>query len=145
MKTKLFIPFLTLFLLVNHTSVATELTNTNDPEKDKILITVLNYMLTRGHFVEKQLDDTFSLEVFENFIDGLDPSKRYFTQEDIDIFSKYKYRIDNQIRESDLSFYHLVYEMFLQKIKSAKNYYGNILNNPFDYKKRESIDIDYEY
>ena len=144
MKTKLFIPFLTLFLLVNHTSVATELTNTNDPEKDKILITVLNYMLTRGHFVEKQLDDTFSLEVFENFIDGLDPSKRYFTQEDIDIFSKYKYRIDNQIRESDLSFYHLVYEMFLQKIKYAKNYYGNILNNPFDYKKRESINIDYD-
>ena len=104
MKTKL-LPFLTLFLLVNHTSVATELTNTNDPEKDKILITVLNYMLTRGHFVGKQSDNTFSVEVFENFIDALDPSKRYFTQEDIDIFSKYKYRIDNQIRESDLSFY----------------------------------------
>jgi carboxyl-terminal processing protease len=123
---------------------ANNTTPNNDPEKDKVLISVLNYMLTRGHFVEKRLDDNFSEYVFNDFIDGLDPSKRYFTQEDIRIFSKYKYRIDNQLKESDLSFYNLVYDKFLKQIKSAKDYYGVILENPFNYKKNETIDIDYE-
>ena len=142
MKTKLFIPILTLLLLLSNVNFASS-TN-NDPEKDKVLINVLNYMLTRGHFVEKRMDDNFSEHVFNSFIDGLDPSKRYFTQEDIRVFSKYKYRIDNQLKDSDLSFYNLVYDKFLSKIKSAKDYYGAILENPFNYKKEEIVDVDYD-
>ena len=144
MKTKLFTPILALLLLVSNANFANNTTPNNDPEKDKVLISVLNYMLTRGHFVEKRLDDNFSEFVFKDFIDGLDPSKRYFTQEDIRLFSKYKYRIDNQLKESDLSFYNLVYDKFLSKIKTAKDYYGTILENPFNYRKKESIDIDYD-
>lgn len=144
MKTKLFIPILTLLLLISNVNFANNLTDNNDPEKDKVLISVLNYMLTRGHFVEKQLDDNFSEHVFNSFIDGLDPSKRYFTQEDIRVFSKYKYRIDNQLKESDLTFYNLVYGMFLQKIKSAKDYYGEILEDSFNYQKQETINVDYD-
>jgi carboxyl-terminal processing protease len=144
MKTKLFIPILALLLLVSNVNFANNTPPNNDPEKDKVLISVLNYMLTRGHFVEKRLDDNFSEYVFNDFIEGLDPSKRYFTQEDIRIFSKYKYRIDNQLKESDLSFYNLVYDKFLSKVKSAKDYYGKILDNPFNYKKNETIDIDYD-
>lgn len=144
MKTKLLIPILTLLLLVSNVNFANNSIPNNDPEKDKVLISVLNYMLTRGHFVQKQMDDSFSQFVFKDFIDGLDPSKRYFTQEDIRVFSKYKYRIDNQLKESDLSFYNLVYDKFLKQIKSAKDYYGVILENPFNYKKNESIDIDYD-
>ena len=144
MKTKLLIPFLTLFLLISNVSNSTNTIYNNDPEKDKVLISVLNYMLTRGHFVEKQLDDKFSEFVFTNFIDGLDGSKRYFTQKDISEFSKYKYQIDNQLKESDLTFYKLVYGRFLEKIKSAKDYYGVILEKPFNYKKKEVIDVDYD-
>ncbi len=144
MKTKLFIPILTLLLLFSNVTFANNPVNDPDPEKDKVLISVLNYMLTRGHFVEKQLDDQFSEHVFDSFIDGLDPSKRYFTQEDIKGFSKYKFRIDNQLKESDLTFYNAVYGMFLEKIKSAKDFYGEILTESFNYKKQETINVDYD-
>tara|TARA_R110002073_G_scaffold331253_1_gene515911 strand:+ start:10115 stop:12241 length:2127 start_codon:yes stop_codon:yes gene_type:complete len=144
MKTKLLIPFFTLFLLISNVTYASNTTNNNDPEKDKALISALNYILTQGHFVEKQLDDNFSKFVFKDFINGLDGSKRYFTQKDINEFSKYKYQIDNQLKESNLDFYKLVYGRFLEKIKSAKDYYGVILEKPFNYKKKEIIDIDYE-
>lgn len=144
MKTKFFIPILTLLLLCSNVNFANNSTPNNDPEKDKVLISVLNYMLTRGHFVEKRLDDNFSEHVFKDFIDGLDPSKRYFTQEDIRTFSKYKYRIDNQLKESDLSFYNLVYDKFLVQIKSAKNYFATILEKSFNYKKKENINVDFD-
>ena len=145
MKTKLLIPCLSLFLLISSISFAYTTDNKSpDPEKDKVLISVLNYMLTRGHYVEKELNDEFSEIVFNNFIDGLDPSKRYFTKKDIKEFSKYKFQIDNQLKESDIAFYSLVYGRFLDKIKNAKDYYAVILNKSFNYKKDEIIDLDYK-
>ena len=98
----------------------------------------------RGHYVSKDINDKFSEHVFNHFIESLDPSKRYFTQEDIKDFSKYKYQIDNQLLKDDLSFYNLVYSCFLERIKKAKTYYGGILAKPFDYNKDESVDLDYE-
>ena len=145
MKTKFILLFFSLFLLLSHTNLKGEnSTSDQDPEKDKVLISVLNYMLTRGHYVQKDLNDEFSKHVFTNFIDGLDPSKRYFTKDDIKEFSKYKYQIDNQLKESDIAFYNLVYNRFLSKIKNAKKYYGALLKKPFNYKKNEVIDLDYK-
>ena len=140
-KYKIFIPILALFVIL---SSFTPQKSQNDPEKDKVLITVINYMLTNGHYLPKDMDDDFSEKVFNSFIEGLDPSKRYFTQQDIADFSVYKYQIDNQIKKSDLSFYNMVYGHFTEKIKSAKKYYGEILAKPFNFSKKEMVDVDYK-
>ena len=115
-----------------------------DPEKDKILVYVLQNILTRGHFVVKDMNDDFSEQVYTSFIEGLDPSKRYFTQKDLKEFSKFKYEIDNQLLEDDVSFYNTVYANFTEKIKNAKSYYGELLAQPFRFNKNETIDIDYD-
>ena len=142
MKTKLFIPFLALYLLVSSAGFANS-TDKKDPvtEKDKVLISVLNYMLSKGHYVQKDLNDEFSVLVFNSFIDGLDPSKRYFTQKDIKGFSMYKYQIDNQLKESDLTFYSLVYGKFLTKIKTVKKYYEPLLKKPINRLLEKTIKI----
>ena len=139
--SKFIVPFVALFLLL---SSFTTNNVEKDPEKDKVLISVINYMLTNGHYLPKDLNDDFSEQVYKSFIEGLDPSKRYFTQEDLQEFSMYKYLIDNQLKKADLSFYHLVYGRFTEKIKSAKKYYGEILAQPFNFNKRESINVDYD-
>ena len=70
MKTKLLISFLSLFLLISSISFAYTTDNKSpDPEKDKVLISVLNYMLTRGHYVEKELNDEFS-EIANNILEA---------------------------------------------------------------------------
>ena len=88
---KFIIPFVAFFILLS--SFTTNPVK-NDPKKDKVLISVINYMLTNGHYLPKDLDDDFSEHVFKTFTEGLDPSKRYFTQEDIADFAQYKYLID---------------------------------------------------
>ncbi len=138
---KFIIPFIALFIMLS--SFTTNPVKT-DPEKDKVLISVINYMLKNGHYLEKDMDDDYSELVFKSFIDRLDPSKRYFTQEDIEEFSEHKYLIDNQLKKFDLSFYHTVYGRFTEKIKNAKAYYGQILAQPFNFNKRESINIKYD-
>jgi carboxyl-terminal processing protease len=141
-RNKISITVIALLLLV--TSIhANDALRKTDPEKDKILVYVLKNILTRGHFVVKDMNDDFSEQVYTSFIEGLDPSKRYFTQKDLKEFSKFKYEIDNQLLQDDVSFYNVVYTHFTKKIKNAKSYYGALLAQPFSFDKNETINIDY--
>ena len=116
----------------------------NDPSKDRLLIDLISYVLDRGHYSPKDLDDTFSMSVWENFIESLDPLKRYFLAEDIEQFRVYSTLIDDQIRDKDLSFFDEVYQTYLQRSEATKSYYRDLLDKPFDYTREESINTDYE-
>ncbi len=138
-KFKILLPL--LFVVGLFTSFQT---NTNPDPKDKVLITILKYVLTQGHYQPQKFDDSLSEKVFEEFLERLDPSKRYFLQSDIEEFSKYKTKIDDQIKSEDLTFFFLVYNRFLKRIEDTKSYYKDILANKFDYIKEETLDINYE-
>ncbi len=115
-----------------------------DPEKDRILIGLIRYALTQGHYEPQELNDEFSKAVFDDFIDGLDPTRRFFTQEDLKEFSKYEYKIDDQIKNEDLTFYNVVYSRYIRRLQEAKGFYKEILKYPFDFNKDETFDIDYD-
>lgn len=115
-----------------------------DPEKDKILIGLIRYALTQGHYEPQNLDDKFSETVYTDFIDGLDPTKRFFTQEDLNQFSFYKDKIDDQIKIEDLTFYNTVYSRFARRLREARGFYPEILKTPFDFGIDESLDVNYD-
>ena len=115
----------------------------SDP-KDKVLLTILKYVLTQGHYQPKEINDTFSENVYDDFLKDLDPSKRYFLQSDIDEFSKYRSQIDDQIKSEDLTFFHTVYERFKQRSEEAKAFYKDILVNEFNFEADDVLDVDYD-
>lgn len=115
-----------------------------DPEKDKLLLELLTYVIEKGHYNPAAIDDTFSKGVYKEYIDALDPSKRFFLQSDIDEFSKYETKIDDQILGRDLTFFNLTYNRLIQRMEESQAYYREILENPIDYKVDESINTDYE-
>lgn len=116
----------------------------SDPSKDRLLIDLISYVLEKGHYDPKELDDTFSIHVWENFIESLDPLKRYFLAQDIEDFRAYSLLIDDQIRQKDLTFFDVVYDTYLQRSQATKTYYKEILAKPFDYTIEESINTDYD-
>ncbi len=138
-KFKLLLPILFVFSLFTSFN-----TIENTDPKDKALITILKYVLTQGHYLPKEIDDTFSENVYNRFIQRLDPSKRYFLASDILEFSAFKTQIDDQIKNEDLSFFFLVYERLEQRIEESKPYYKEILSHKFDFDKDEIFDVDYD-
>ena len=58
-------------------------TNNDDPGKDKVLISLISYVLEKGHYDAKEFNDEFSEQVFKDFVTALDPLKRYFLLSDI--------------------------------------------------------------
>ena len=115
-----------------------------DPKKDKVLLGLIRYALTQGHYEPQDLNDDFSKAVYDDFIDDLDPTRRFFTQEDLQEFSVYEYQIDDQIKNEELTFYNLVYSKFTQRLQEARGFYKEILKYPFDYNRDEIFDIDYD-
>ncbi|MEO0046064.1 MAG: hypothetical protein RL705_1255 [Bacteroidota bacterium] len=116
----------------------------SDPEKDKLLIELLTFVIEKGHYNPAAIDDTFSKGVFKDYLNALDPSKRFFLQSDINEFAEYETQIDDQILNKDLSFFDLTYTRLMKRMEESKNYYKEALANPFDYKMDETFNTDYE-
>ena len=51
-----------------------------DPEKDKLLLELLAFVIEKGHYNPAKIDDTFSKGVYKDYIAALDPSKRFFLE-----------------------------------------------------------------
>lgn len=116
----------------------------NDPEKDKLLLELITFVIEKGHYDPASIDDNFSKGVYKSYLEALDPSKRFFIQSDIDEFSKYEYKIDDMIINKDLSFFDLTYTRLQKRIKEAEGFYKDILATPFDFSVNEEFNVDYE-
>lgn len=139
-KLLLVVSFVSLSLL----AFKSNFSSSSDPEKDKLLIELLTFVLEKGHYSPATMDDEFSKGVYKDYIEALDPSKRFFLQADIDEFSKYELELDDQLLNKDLKFFDLTYTRLIQRIEESKSIYKSILNQPFDYTIDESFNTDYE-
>ena len=116
----------------------------DDPDKDKLLLDLITYVLEKGHYDPKIMDDDFSEHVYTDFIDAVDPLKRYFYQSDLKDFSKYKSEIDDQIKNKELTFFNLVYDRLMQRMEESEKLSLTIIEQPFDYTTTETISVDYD-
>ncbi len=116
----------------------------DNPEKDKLLIDLITYVLEKGHYSPKDMDDAFSKNIYKNFIDGVDPLKRYFLNSDIEEFKQYETAIDDQIKIKDVTFFKLVYTRLTERIAQIEKIYPRILELPFNYSIDEELNVDYD-
>ena len=120
------------------------LANTSSPEKDKLLIEIMAYVLERGHYDPETIDDTFSENVFMNYLESMDGQHRFYIQADVNNFNQFKTELDDQIKESKLDFFDYTYKKYIQRLEQIKAFYKPLLDRPFDFSLNEEMDLDYE-
>ncbi len=116
----------------------------SNPEREKLLLELIAFVVEKGHYDPKNIDDEFSKGVYKDFLGALDPSKRFFIQSDIDEFSKFELKIDDDIKSANLTFFDLTHNRLMQRMDESKTYYKDILDKPFDYSVNEEINTDFE-
>jgi len=136
--------FLLLALLIAFASCSFTSKKFENPDKDKLLIELITYVLDQGHFDPKDINDDFSANVFKEYLNNLDPFKRYFYASDIKEFDVFKNQIDDQIKAFDVSFFSLTHERLLQRIGESQKVYTEILEKPFDFSQNENYSANYE-
>ena len=144
MKIKYKILLLSLVICITLSGFNLKANNDLDPnDKDKLLLEILTFVLEKHHYSHLNIDDEFSKGVYKDFIQNLDPSKRFFIQSDIDEFSKYEIQLDDQIKNKDLTFFNLAYTRLVKRMNDSKKIYEIILQSPFDFTVDETLDTDY--
>src|SRR5690606_9203302 len=131
-------------LLISAASCSFTNKSFDNPDKDKLLIDLITYVLENGHYDPKIFNDEFSNQVFDNYIENLDPLKRYFLQSDIEEFNKYRGAIDDQIKTSDITFFNLTYDLLMQRMDEASVMYNDVLEPPFYYTQKEKFYVNYD-
>lgn len=116
----------------------------NDPDKDKTLIELITYVLENGHYDAKDINDSFSKEVYKDYLEAIDPLKRYFYAEDIEEFSQFEEQIDDQVKNREISFFDITHTRLLERMEEAQVIYKEILEQPFDFSKEEILNTDYD-
>ena len=142
MKRNFYLLMLTILLAFASCSFTSK--TFDDPDKDKMLVQIITYILERGHYDPKAMDDSFSAEVFSDYLENLDPFKRYFYQSDIEEFEKYKTLLDDQLKDYDISFFNLTFSRLEQRMQESEALFEDILSSPFDFNEDEEFNSDYK-
>lgn len=125
-KTWIFLSLCSMSLLVFCFNASSQ----DDREKEifKRVKEVLLYS-----YSPKDLDISYSKDVYKKYIEDLDPFKRYFLESDMEEFSKYKDKMSDMFIRNDVSFYHLSIDRLYKRINETEEYVNDIFSKPITF------------
>ncbi len=130
------------------------LANVNVPKE--VLLSELNPSLThqkavllttrvmqRYHYKKHKLDNSFSKEILQKYLEMLDPNKSFFIKSDINEFERlYNKRLDDDIKNARLDASFVIFKRFRERVDQRMNKAMELVNYPFDFTLDEKYLID---
>jgi carboxyl-terminal processing protease len=99
-------------------------------------------MVERNHLSKHPVDDEISRRAFDLYLKSLDPTKSYFRQSDIDEFSQWKTRLDDELKASDYTAAFQIFERFLQRVDEQTELAIKLIDAKQDYSLDEDMIVD---
>jgi len=116
----------------------------NPPTKYEKILRNVGEMLKEIHYSPKDINDKFSKEVFRKYLDAVDPMKNILLQADVQNLKKYENTIDDEILGGPVQFVPAVAELVKRRMLETDQVYKDLLAQPFDFTKDESVVLDPE-
>ncbi|MEO6040035.1 MAG: PDZ domain-containing protein, partial [Saprospiraceae bacterium] len=113
-----------------------------DPQKEAALMQALLQGLNRLHFQPKSIDDTFSSQLYGEYLKDVDGGKRFYNQTDIDQFKKFQTQLDDQANAGTFEFFNLATDRMDAALTKTQAWYREILAKPLDFTKNEILEAD---
>ena len=106
----------------------------------KELVTLIeNY-----HYKKVTLNDSLSSVVFDRYLKALDANRTYFLQTDIKDFEQYRTKMDDDLRDGDLSAAFYIFNVYQKRYTDHLKFAVAQLNNKFDFSNNETYTYDRE-
>ncbi|WP_305460904.1 carboxy terminal-processing peptidase [Photobacterium leiognathi] len=97
---------------------------------------------TRSHYKHFSLDDKFSGQVFDRYIEMLDYNKSFLTASDVKQFERWRNQFDDQLQSGDTSGAFDIFNKVLQRRFERYQFALSQLNNEIKFDKDEDFVID---
>ncbi len=103
---------------------------------------IINNVVSKYHYKKTVLDDKMSAAILERYLESLDANKRYFTQEDVDRFTKqYRTKLDDDLRGATLDPAFEIFIAYRLRMEERISYALKLLDGNFNF----NLDEDYRF
>ena len=142
MKRTIFLAILSLAACTVFAAVDTDEALRLEPNMEqRYASNIATRFLTNYHYKRTRLDDELSSEIFDNYLELLDPNKIYFMASDVESFERYRNSMDDALRHSDLLSAYDIFNIYIDRVQQRVDYARNRVQKPFDF----TIDEYYQY
>lgn len=130
-KLLFFAPLMTLMFCFNSPQ--------NDDEKMQTIMISVKNTLSYLHYSPKAINDAYSADVYDKYMEMIDPGKRFFLQSEVDEFSKHKTKLDDYLNKGDLTFYKLTVDKLYNRTAEIEKLTQDILSKPINFDEKDEI------
>jgi carboxyl-terminal processing protease len=98
---------------------------------------IITHILGSYHYRNTPLSDELSSAIFDNYLNNLDPNHSFFIQEDMNRFIRHRDRLDDALRQPDLSAAFEIFMVYRQRVRERAEHARQLLDGEFDFSKDE--------
>lgn len=99
-------------------------------------------ILEQSHFTRKKLSPQVSLEIFENYLRLLDPSRLYFLQSDVDeLREKYGSSLNVSFARRDISPAFEIYDRYVERVNQRLAQVEKLIEKHWDFSSNRTVEI----
>ncbi|MGH8294459.1 MAG: carboxy terminal-processing peptidase [Steroidobacteraceae bacterium] len=99
-------------------------------------------ILEETHYSRTPIDDAFSRQVFQHYLEFLDPEHGYFLASDVQQFSVYQDKFDDMIHTGDIDPGFLIFNRFKQRNRERWQYAISLLKSQPGWNTETTYDFD---
>lgn len=136
--------FFILFSISSFSVFSFRPNNTINQDREKKILESVLKNLKESHYKSVSINDDLSKIIFNKYLYSLDKQKVFFVESDFLEFKKIETKLDDQIKNNDLSFFYLTYERIIKRMVEAKIIYTDLSKSIFKIDKKENINIDFD-
>ncbi|RXF71846.1 tail-specific protease [Arcticibacter tournemirensis] len=138
--------FLALFMVAviackakSRVDTAVDSTHNLKPEAQQNLVaSELVKIIESANFKKVKLNDSISSVIFDRYLKQLDEGHNYLLASDVKEFEDYRYSLDDDLREGDLSAMFRMFNVLQKRYEERLRYSLAQVNKPFDFTKNET-------
>lgn len=108
--------------------------------KHKVEVGEIRALLGRYSYRKAELNDSLSRVIYDNYFSSLDNNKSYFYSSDLDYFSKYRERLDDDLKSGNVDVAFQIFRIFRDRSNTRLDYVFKLLEQGFDFSVEESLD-----
>ena len=113
------------------------------PETKYELVTeLITHIIETYHYKNKPLNDSLSSLILDKYLDSLDPNRSYFFDSDIKSFEKYRDKLDDALRQQDLSPAYEIFKKYRTRVDERVKYAIELLSHNYNFDKDEDFIFD---
>ena len=119
------------------------------PESDLVANTkheksveIITHIISVYHYKKKPLDDELSSQILDNYLENLDQNRSFFTQQDIDEFESYRYKLDDALERAEVEPAFTIFKRYRQRIAERVEHAKSLLQGEFKFDIPEEYQFD---